>query len=254
MGNNVFSNKRTIIQPEFSIPDGLVANKPQVMDGIELLKKLPDDSIPLVFFDPQYRGILNKLNYGNEGERQKERSKLPQMDQNTIISFVSEITRILIPSGHLMFWVDKFTLLGGSISSPILGTVDMITWNKQRMGMGYRTRRCSEYLVIYQKKPIRAKGVWTIHNIPDDWPERMDKSHPHAKPIGLLEKLICAVTNEGDMIVDPAAGGYNTLRAASHTGRNFIGCDLLWPEDDYLVAPIDDAGYIHFLGSKQIGL
>ena len=234
MGNNVFSNTRTLIQPEFEIPEGILVDRPQVMDGLELLSKLPDNSIPLVFFDPQYRGILNKLNYGNEGERQKERSKFTQMESWNIRSFCKEINRILVPSGHLMFWVDKFTLVNGSFEPRVfkLKEVDLITWNKGRMGMGYRTRRCSEYLLIFQKPPIRAKGIWTIHNIPDDWTEKADKSHPHAKPLGLLEKLIGAVTNEGDYVVDPAAGGYNTLRAAGKADRHFIGCDLLWPENE----------------------
>src|SRR5678816_2771050 len=98
--------------------------------------------------------------------------------------------------------------------------------NKSRIGMGYRSRRCSEFLVIYQMPPIRAKGVWQIHDILDVWPEKMDKSHPHAKPIGLMERLIRATTNEGDIVVDPAAGGYNVLRAAQNTGRRFIGCDI----------------------------
>jgi len=38
------------------------------MDGLKLLEKLETDSIPLVFFDPQYRTILDKQNYGNEGK------------------------------------------------------------------------------------------------------------------------------------------------------------------------------------------
>lgn len=251
MGKSVFSNTRTIIQPEFELPAGLFFNKPQIMNGLELLNQLPNDSIPLVFFDPQYRGILNKLNYGNEGERQKARSKLPQMELDTINKFVFEIERVLMPSGHMMFWMDKYTLIRGALMSDVLESVDMITWNKQKIGMGYRTRRCSEYLVIYQKKPIRAKGVWTLHDIPDDWPEKTDKSHPHAKPLRLLEKLIRATTNEGDIVLDPAAGGYNTLRACRRASRRFIGCDLLYPEDSHLVAPIDDQGYIHFLGSRH---
>jgi hypothetical protein len=32
---------------------------------------------PLVFFDPQYRGVLDMLKYGNEGARQKGRFNLP---------------------------------------------------------------------------------------------------------------------------------------------------------------------------------
>ena len=71
------------------------------MDGLTLLKSLEDYSISAVFFDPQYRGILDKMNYGNEGERQIERSKLIQMDEKKIISFVLEINRVLKSSGHL---------------------------------------------------------------------------------------------------------------------------------------------------------
>jgi site-specific DNA-methyltransferase (adenine-specific) len=71
------------------------------MDGLELLKSLKVSSINAVFFDPQYRGILDKMNYGNEGERQIERSKLIQMNERKIISFVKEINRVLKPSGHL---------------------------------------------------------------------------------------------------------------------------------------------------------
>ena len=71
------------------------------MDGLILLKSLENCSVSVVFFDPQYRGILDKMNYGNEGERQIERSKLVQMNEKKIISFVREINRILKPSGHL---------------------------------------------------------------------------------------------------------------------------------------------------------
>jgi site-specific DNA-methyltransferase (adenine-specific) len=71
------------------------------MDGLTLLKSLENSSVSIVFFDPQYRGVLDKMNYGNEGERQIERSKLIQMNEKKIIAFVREVNRILKPSGHL---------------------------------------------------------------------------------------------------------------------------------------------------------
>jgi site-specific DNA-methyltransferase (adenine-specific) len=71
------------------------------MDGLTLLKSLENNSVSAVFFDPQYRGVLDKMNYGNEGERQIERSKLVQMGEKKITSFVREINRALKPSGHL---------------------------------------------------------------------------------------------------------------------------------------------------------
>jgi len=231
---NVFSNKRIVTQPTFSNNDGLSIDEPQKMDGLSMLSKIDADSIPLVFFDPQYRAILDKQKYGNEGETRGKRSdELPQMTEDVIAEFVREIERILIPSGHLMLWVDKYILCNGFgkfIDGSKFETVDLITWNKDRMGMGYRTRRFGEHLIIFQKPPKRAKGVWHVHDIPDVWTEKIengDRNHTHAKPIGLQKRLIEAVTNIGDIVVDPAAGGYSVMRAAMEVGRHFLGCDIL---------------------------
>ena len=37
-------------------------NKRLKTDGLNLLKEIPDDCIKATFFDPQYRGILDKMN------------------------------------------------------------------------------------------------------------------------------------------------------------------------------------------------
>jgi site-specific DNA-methyltransferase (adenine-specific) len=95
--NNVFSNKRNVEQPKFTNIDGLSIDKHQKMDGLSMLKKIDTGTIPLVFFDPQYRAILDKQNYGNEGEnRGKRRAELPQMTEEVIAKFIKEIERILI--------------------------------------------------------------------------------------------------------------------------------------------------------------
>ncbi|MDD9808498.1 MAG: site-specific DNA-methyltransferase [Thaumarchaeota archaeon] len=177
-------------------------NRANRMDGLDMLRMLDDGSVDAAFFDPQYRGILDKMRYGNEGRsRGRARSRLAQMDEATIATFLWELERVLVPSGHLFLWVDKFHLCEG-ISRWVKGlrleTVDMVTWDKQRMGMGYRTRRCSEHVVILQKLPKRAKGVWADHGITDVWAEKISrKNHAHAKPVGLQERLIRAVTAGG---------------------------------------------------------
>jgi site-specific DNA-methyltransferase (adenine-specific) len=61
-------------------------------------------------FDPQYRGVLDKQKYGNEGSRQKGRAALSQMNESDIRTFILEIDRALMPSGHLLLWIDKFHL------------------------------------------------------------------------------------------------------------------------------------------------
>ena len=230
--NSVFSNERKLSFSQFVVPEGLKLNFRNKMDGLNFLKLLPDEAAPIVFFDPQYRGLLDKMNYGNEGEtRGKERSKLPQMSEAIIQDFLKETYRVLMPSGHLFLWVDKFHICQG-ITQWLKGTsfylVDMIVWNKLRLGMGYRTRRTSEFLVVLQTKPKRAKGIWQIHDIPDVWEERLEgkKNHTHAKPVGLQQMLITSVSSEGDIVVDPAAGSFSVMTAAKEAGRNFLGCDI----------------------------
>ena len=42
-------------------------------DALTLLRSLLDGCAAVVFFDPQYREVFDKLAYGNEGARQRER-------------------------------------------------------------------------------------------------------------------------------------------------------------------------------------
>ena len=201
------------------------------MDGLTLMSQLPDDSIAAAFFDPQYRGILDKLSYGNEGVlRGKQRSALPQMSSETIAEFVRNIHRVLGPSGHLFLWIDKFHLCSGIddwIQDTTLEIVDLITWNKSRIGMGYRTRRTAEYLIVLQKAPKRAKGIWTSHNIPDVWEEKAPSlKGVHPKPVALQRDLIEATTAPNDPVLDPAAGSFSVLKACQLAGRTFVGCDV----------------------------
>lgn len=204
-------------------------------DGLFLLRDINNNSISAAFFDPQYRGVLDKLQYGNEGKgRGKARSNLQQMSEDTIVQFIKEINRVLRPSGHLFLWVDKFHLCQGTqcwFEDTQLKIVDMITWDKAKFGMGYRSRRQSEYLLVLQKQPIKAKGCWVLHNIPDVWKESVVKNHPHSKPISLQQQLILATTKENDCILDPASGGYSVFSCCVATNRHFIGGDIEYGEN-----------------------
>lgn len=167
------------------------------------------------------KGITNVLN--------DERCTLKQMDEETIVKFIKEIDRVLKNSGHLFLWVDKFHLCQGILNWIVdtnLTLVDMIVWDKGKIGMGYRTRRKSEYLIVLQKAPVRAKGCWTDHSIPDVWEEKVRKVHPHSKPIELQRRLIAATTYDGDVILDPAASGFSVFEACKLLNRDFLGGDI----------------------------
>lgn len=224
--------------PPLNLPSSLRPNTPLQMDGLEFLGKLSSETIRVAFFDPQYRGLYDKLRYGNEGvNRQQRRAEIQQMDNRTITAFIAGIDRVLIPQGHLFLWVDKFHLVEGPqpwIHRASLKIVDMITWSKRRMGLGYRSRNSADYCMVLQKPPLRAKGVWKDNTIEDVHVERLPRPspHPHAKPEGLQKKLIEAVSDVGDLVIDPAAGSFSVLKAARKANRIFLGCDLIPYKED----------------------
>ena len=50
--------------------------------------------------------------------------------------------------------------------------------------------------------------------------------HPTQKPVALMEYLIKTYTNEGETVLDFAAGSFTTGVACANTGRKFIGIEL----------------------------
>lgn len=219
-------------------------NRKNKTDGLRLLEDIRENTVKVCFFDPQYRGVLDKLKFGNEGKgRGKSRSALPQMSEDEIVKFILQIERVLLPSGYLFLWVDKFHLCewkGKWLRDTNLKVVDLITWDKEKVGMGYRTRRKSEYLIVVQKAPVRAKGTWSSRKIPDVWQEKiLQKNHPHAKPVGLQLVIIEATTKEGEYVLDPAAGGYSVLKACNLLKRNFVGGDILFGDSEVLAETME---------------
>lgn len=205
-----------------------------VGDGLQMMVGMEDGAAAAGFFDPQYCGVLEHL--GTDGSpyptRQRQRAALPFMRDGAIRGFVDELFRVVRPQGHLFLWMDKYHLTNDSrawFRDTEFELVDLITWNKDAAahGMGYRLRSASEFLVVLQKPPRRAKDVWKDHAIRDVWTERVKSPrHPHHKPYGLLRRLVECVTEPGDLVVDPCAGSFVTMRAALDCGRRFMGTDL----------------------------
>ena len=68
---SVYGDSRDISQPDVSISSNYRLNQKNTANGLDFLWSLNTNSFPLCFFDPQYRGVLDKQRYGNEGSRQK---------------------------------------------------------------------------------------------------------------------------------------------------------------------------------------
>lgn len=77
------------------------------------------------------------------------------------------------------------------------------------------------YLNLDKGAPI--DNVWNISNIGTFAEERID--YPTQKPEALLERMIKASSNEGDVVLDCFAGSGTTLTASEKLNRRWIGID-----------------------------
>ncbi|MGC2422424.1 MAG: site-specific DNA-methyltransferase, partial [Candidatus Acidiferrales bacterium] len=70
----------------------------------------------------------------------------------------------------------------------------------------------------------QMKSVWEI--FPPAKDEKRFGKHPAQKPIALLERILLAASNEGDLVLDPFLGGGTTLITALRLHRQALGCEL----------------------------
>ncbi|MBF0230486.1 MAG: adenine-specific DNA-methyltransferase [Desulfamplus sp.] len=76
---------------------------------------------------------------------------------------------------------------------------------------------------IYNSKKIPG-NVWEFPRVR----YRMDEyeNHPTQKPIALLERIINASSNVGDLVLDPFAGTFTTSFVAKELNRHSIGIEM----------------------------
>jgi site-specific DNA-methyltransferase (adenine-specific) len=105
--------------------------------------------------------------------------------------------------------------------------------NKQRMqelhdggrlvysGTGYVSKK----LYLDESKGTPVQSVWTdIPSLSGSMAERL--GYPTQKPLALLERIISASSNEGDVVLDPFCGCGTAVHAAQRLGRQWIGIDI----------------------------
>jgi site-specific DNA-methyltransferase (adenine-specific) len=81
---------------------------------------------------------------------------------------------------------------------------------------------------VYNSEKVPG-NVWEFSRVR----YRMDEyeNHPTQKPISLLERIIKASSNEGDLVLDPFSGTFTTCYVAKELNRNSIGIEL---QDEYV--------------------
>lgn len=67
--------------------------------------------------------------------------------------------------------------------------------------------------------------VWDIPNVKANHVEKLD--HPCQFPVGLVERLVLALTNKGDTVLDPYLGVGSSAIAALKHKRKAYGCDIV---------------------------
>jgi len=85
-------------------------------------------------------------------------------------------------------------------------------------GMTYR----KNYLDSLQGQLVQ--NIWTDIKMTKSGPERL--GYPTQKPEALLERIISASSNPGDVVLDPFCGCGTTIVAAEKLGRSWIGIDI----------------------------
>lgn len=71
----------------------------------------------------------------------------------------------------------------------------------------------------------RLQNLWTdIPPIGANAKERL--GYPTQKPVALLERILAASSNPGDLVLDPFCGCGTTIHAAQNLGRRWIGIDI----------------------------
>lgn len=79
---------------------------------------------------------------------------------------------------------------------------------------------------------------WEISNVKHNHPEKTE--HPCQFPMELVNRLVLALSNEGDLVVDPYVGSGTTLQSAYQLNRKSAGAELSKDYFDISLQRIND--------------
>lgn len=225
-------------------------------DMFELLPRIPDASIDMVFADPPYflsdGGITchgGKQVSVNKGDWDKALSVEGKHEFNRL--WIRECKRVLKPTGTI--WISgtlhNIYSIGMALEQEGFRILNNITWEKKNPPPNLCCRcftHSTETLLWARPNPKKAhyfnyklmksinggkqmKDVWTGPLTPKK--EKSEGKHPTQKPEYLLERIILASTEEGAVLLDPFLGSGTTAVVAIKLGRKCIGIDN---EPEYL--------------------
>jgi len=213
-------------------------------DAIELFKDIPDNSIDLIVADPPYNlgkdygnnhDILGFEEYLDFSRKWISEAKRTLSENGTIyifmgVRFISYLYDILDREQGLFFnsWVIWHYTQGlGKTKGFSPRHDDILVFNKSKnFKFNLDDVRVPQK---YYRKRNNMRGanpgdVWTFSHVHYSNPNR--QNHPTQKPEGLIERIILASSDKGDVVLDPFAGSGTTLRVCQQLNRQCIGFEL----------------------------
>lgn len=243
-----------------------------------LTNHIPDESVDLIFADPPYN--IGK-NFNGRIDRLKEVEYLEWSYQwlNLCIKKLKRSGSLYVmTSTQNMPYFDiylrqKMTILSriiwaydssgvqakkfyGSLFEPILFCVkdkENYTFNANDILVEARTgatRKLIDYRkpipTVYSSKKVPG-NVWQYSRVR----YRMEEyeNHPTQKPIALLERIIKASTNVGDLVLDPFSGTFTTSYVGKKLGRKSIGIEI---EEEYVKIGLRRLGIQEFYNGIKL--
>jgi site-specific DNA-methyltransferase (adenine-specific)/modification methylase len=221
-------------------------------DCIESLKKLPDNSVDLIFADPPYNLQLNKELYRPNQSKVDavnddwDKFESMQAYDEFCKQWLIECRRVLKETGSI--WVigsyHNIFRVGTIIQDLNFWILNDIVWVKTNPMPNFKGTRFNNAheTMIWAAKSNTAK--YTFHyqsmkvlnedlQMRSDWllpicqgEERIkvngQKAHSTQKPEDLLYRIILSSSNVGDIVLDPFSGSGTTAAVSKKLGRNFI--------------------------------
>lgn len=226
-------------------------------DCIETLKKIPSETVDMIFADPPYnlqlKGDLRRPNDSRVDGVQDDWDKFDsfQAYDEFCTTWLAECRRILKADGTL--WVigsyHNIFRLGCSLQNLGYWILNDIIWRKTNPMPNFRGRRftnahetliwaakseSSKYRFNYDSmkalnEDLQMRSDWTLPLCTGQ--ERLknksgQKAHPTQKPESLLYRVILASTLAGETVLDPFFGTGTTGAVAKLLGRNYIGIEM----------------------------